>query len=90
MLLAQEIDFLKLLEGIRTNFLNKLFEMITILGEETLIILLVAIIYYAFSKKEAKRLFFIVVTSTGINTIAKNIVKYRCISFKEVKRYGFK
>ena len=75
MLLAQEIDFLKLLEGIRTDFLNKLFEMITILGEETLIILLVAIIYYAFSKKEAKRLFFIVVTSTGINTIAKNIVK---------------
>ena len=75
MLLAQEIDFLKLLEGIRTDFLNKLFEMITILGEETLIILLVAIIYYAFSKKEAKRLFFIVVTSTGVNTIAKNIVK---------------
>lgn len=75
MLLAQEIDFLKLLEGIRTDFLNKLFEMITILGEETLIILLVAIIYYAFSKKKAKRLFFIVVTSTGINTIAKNIVK---------------
>ena len=75
MLLAQEIDFLKLLEGIRTDFLNKLFEMITILGEETLIILLVAIIYYAFSKKEAIRLFFIVVTSTGINTIAKNIVK---------------
>ena len=49
MLLAKEIDFLKLLEGIRTNFLNKLFEMITILGEETLIILIVAIIYYCFS-----------------------------------------
>ena len=56
MLLAKEIDFLKLLEGIRTNFFNKLFEMITILGEETLIILIVAIIYYCFSKKEAKRL----------------------------------
>ena len=75
MLLAKEIDFLKLLEGIRTNFLNKLFEMITILGEETLIILIVAIIYYCFSKKEAKRLFFIVVTSTAVNTIAKNLVK---------------
>ena len=75
MVLAKEIDFLKLLEGIRNDFLNTLFEMITILGEETLIILLVAIIYYAFSKKEAKRLFFIVVTSTGVNTIAKNIVK---------------
>lgn len=75
MLLAKEIDFLKLLEGIRTNFLNKLFEMITILGEETLIILIVAIIYYCFSKKEAKRLFFIVVTSTAVNTIAKNLVR---------------
>lgn len=75
MLLAKEIDFLKLLEGIRTNFLNKLFEMITFLGEETLIILIVAIIYFAFSKKEAKRLFFIVVTSTAVNTIAKNLIK---------------
>lgn len=73
-MLAQEIDFLKLLEGIRTNFLNTLFEMITILGEETLIILVVAIIYFAFSKKEAKRLFFIVVTSTAVNTLVKNLV----------------
>ena len=74
-MLAKEIDFLKLLEGLRTGFLNTLFEMITILGEETLIILIVAIIYFAFSKKEAKRLFFIVVTSTAVNTIAKNLVR---------------
>ena len=69
----KELEFLKLLEGVRTDFFNKFFEMITILGEETLIILLVAILYFAISKKEAKRLFFVVVTSTAVNTVSKNI-----------------
>lgn len=68
-----ELEFLKLLEGVRTDFFNKFFEMITILGEETLIILLVAILYFAINKKEAKRLFFIIVTSTAVNTVSKNI-----------------
>ena len=74
-MLVKEIDFLKLLEGLRNGFFNKFFEFVTILGEETIIILLVTIIYYMFSKKEAKRLFFIVIATTGVNTIAKNLVK---------------
>ena len=33
-----ELEILKWLEGLRTSFLNVLFESITLLGEETLII----------------------------------------------------
>lgn len=72
---GNEIEILKYLESLRTDFLANLFEFITILGEETILILLIAVLYFAFNKNFAQKLFYICVTSLGVNGIIKNFVK---------------
>lgn len=70
-----ELEFLKILQSLRTDTLNKIFELITILGEETPMILLIAILYFAVNKKYAQKLFFITSISLSANCIIKNFVK---------------
>ena len=70
-----EITFLQTLEGIRTEFLNKLFEFVTMFGEETLLIVFVCIMYFVFDKMLARRIFFITAASLGVNGIMKNFAK---------------
>ncbi len=72
---GSEINILKMLEAARTDFFNIFFEVVTMLGEETLFVLLIAIIYYAFNKKLAHRFLFITMLSLGINAVIKNIVR---------------
>ena len=70
-----ELEFLKWLEDLRTNFFNEVFEGITLLGEETLIILLVVSLWFAVDKKLAQQLFFVTATSLSVNGIIKNFAK---------------
>ena len=70
-----ELDFLKLLESFRTDFLNALFQGITILGEETLMVLLVVTLWFAVNKKAAQKVLFITVSSLCVNGIVKNFAK---------------
>lgn len=70
-----ELEFLKLLEGMRTDFLNAFFELVTMLGEETLLIVLMAIIYFIYDKNLARKTFFITAVSIGTNCIIKNFVR---------------
>ena len=70
-----ELEFLKWLEGLRTGFLNTVFEGITMLGEETLIILLVVALWFAIDKKLAQQVFFVTVTSLSVNGIIKNFAQ---------------
>ena len=70
-----ELTFLKWLESFRTDFLNTLFQGITILGEETLIILLVVTLWFAVDRKLAQKVLFITVSSLTVNGIVKNIAK---------------
>ena len=70
-----ELEILKWLEGLRTSFLNVLFESITLLGEETLIILLVVALWFAVDKKLAQQVFFVTATSLSVNGIIKNFAK---------------
>ena len=72
---AFELEFLKWLEGLRTSFLNAIFEGITLLGEETLIILLVVALWFAVDKKLAQQVFFVTATSLSVNGIIKNFAK---------------
>lgn len=72
---AFELEFLKWLEGLRTNFLNAVFEGITLFGEETLIILLVVALWFAVDKKLAQQVFFVTATSLSVNGIIKNFAK---------------
>lgn len=71
----KEMDFLILLEGLRTDFFIKLFEIITMLGETTTLVILIAILYFAFDKHFARKLLFITLFSMGLNGVVKNIVK---------------
>lgn len=70
-----EIQFLQFLESLRTDFWVKLFEGITMLGEETILILIIAVLYFAFDKRLALRIGYITVTSMCVNGVVKNIVK---------------
>lgn len=70
-----EVELLKLAEGIRNDFLNTLFQAITMLGEETILVVIIAVIYYMFDKNLAKRISFITLTSLGFNSVIKNTVK---------------
>lgn len=74
-MLSCELNFLEYLEGIRSNFLDALFEIITMLGEETIIIVLMAIVYFMVDKNLARRMFFITAASLSSNCIIKNFVK---------------
>lgn len=64
-----------MLEGIRTDFLNGIFELITMLGEETLLIILIVALWFAFNKDFAQKLFFTSMLSLGVNCVLKNIAK---------------
>ncbi len=72
---AFETNVLKFFEGLRTNFLNALFEGVTMFGEETLIVILIGILYFAIDKDLAQRIFFITVFSQGVNNVIKNFAK---------------
>lgn len=67
-----ELDFLKWLESFRTDFLNALFEGITIIGEETLMILIVVTLWFAVDKRLAQKILFVTASSLSINVIVKN------------------
>ena len=70
-----ELGFLKILENVRTEFLNNLFEAVTIIGEETILIVILMVLYFMVNKDLAKKVLYIVTTSTCINGIIKNLVK---------------
>ena len=72
---AFELEFLKKIEGLRTDLLNNIFEGITILGEEMLIIFLVVALWFAVDKRLAQQIFFVTATSLGINGIIKNFAR---------------
>lgn len=70
-----EIDILKFFENLRNDFLNKLFELITIFGEETLLVLLIVTLWFAFDKKFAQKLLFLTMASMSVNNAIKNFAK---------------
>ena len=72
---AFEIDILKSLEGIRTPLLNKIFEIITAIGEHAVLVVIIAVIYFMIDKGFAKKLLFVTMISLGINGIVKNFVR---------------
>lgn len=70
-----ELNILKYIEGIRTDFLTAFFEAVTMLGEETILIVLIAAIYFMYNKRLAQRMLFITATSLAFNGIVKNFAK---------------
>ena len=69
------IDVLISLEGIRSPLLNRIFEIVTALGEHTVLVVVLAVIYFTVDKELAKRIMFITMSSLCINGVVKNFVK---------------
>lgn len=69
------IDFMVWLEGFRTPLLDKVFNYITMIGEETFILVIMCIVFWSISKKAGYRLGFSVVLSAWINSGVKDILK---------------
>ena len=70
-----EIEFLKLLEGLRVGFLEKLGEYVTMLGEETVFIVLAALLYFVLDKKLGQRLMYVMCGNLCLNNTIKNFAK---------------
>lgn len=70
-----ELEFLKWLEGLRTEFLNAFFQAVTAIGEEVLMILIVVTLWYAVDKRLAQRVLFITASSLCVNVIIKNFTR---------------
>jgi membrane-associated phospholipid phosphatase len=71
-------DFeIKIVNGFRdiiTPFLDRILELLTILGEQTLLIVIIVIIYFIHSKKDGQRIAFAVFTSLLLNNAIKGLV----------------
>lgn len=74
-MIEAELAFLKLLENVRTDFLSRFFELVTIPGEDTVIVALIVGIFFLYDKHLAKKLFFITAASFSVNGVIKNVVR---------------
>lgn len=74
-MLGNEIEIIRAIEGARTEFLNLLFQFITLFGEDIVMVLLIAVLYFAIDKRLAQKLFFVSMTGMCINGALKNIAK---------------
>ena len=71
-----EIDFLHSLRNISNPFFDTLFEIITFLGEETILIVLLALVYFIYDKKIGQLIAYTLFTSLMVNHTVKGLVKY--------------
>ena len=69
------MEFLRLLEGIRTPFLDGFFSTITQLGEETVIILIGLLFFWCINKKQGYYLLSVGLVGTVINQFLKMIFR---------------
>ncbi len=81
-----QIEIIKFIQYYRTPLLDKFFELVTIMGEETIIILIAAYIFFNVSKEKGYALIFTIVSSASLNSLIKNIFKVsRPIGIKGIK-----
>ena len=71
-----ELDFLHSLRNISNPFLDRLFEIITMFGEETILIGILAFFYFLYDKKIGQVIAYTLFTSLMVNHTLKGLVKY--------------
>lgn len=67
------MELLKLIEGIRTPFLNEIMSLVTMLGDETFFMIVGMTVMWCISKKWGFRLMIIGLAGTGFNQLLKYI-----------------
>lgn len=72
-----EIEIIKAIQSISSPFLDNVFQAITFLGEETIYVLLLTFIYWNLNKKLGKSLGFSLFLSVTVNSLIKDIFKFK-------------
>ncbi|MEG0014885.1 MAG: phosphatase PAP2 family protein [Cellulosilyticaceae bacterium] len=70
-----EIQILQFLQEIRNPFLTSIMEAITFMAESLFIVVIIALLYWCVDKQRSLKIAWIVLFSSVINGIVKNIVK---------------
>lgn len=70
-----EINILQTLQEIRTPFLTTFMEAITAMAESLFLVVIIAILYWCVNKKKSIRIAWIVLLSSVVNGMVKNIVR---------------
>lgn len=70
-----ELQFLRLLQGLRFDLLNQIFIFITLLGEEYFVILILCYIYWVYRKDSGIRLTYAIGLSLLINNTMKDLFR---------------
>lgn len=72
-----ELEILRSIQSIANPFLDFLFQLITICGEQTVLIVIISIIYWTKDKKFGEYIGYSVLTSTLVNSTIKDIFKFK-------------
>ena len=72
---AGVMELIKFIQSFSSPFLDILFQLITMLGEDTFFILVTAVIYWCIDKKLGYKLGFVTLTSASINLGVKDFFK---------------
>lgn len=72
-----ELEIIRAIQSIANPFLDVLFQMITILGEEVILISVITTIYWAMDKKLGEYVAFSSLTSLLFNNVVKDIFKMK-------------
>ena len=72
-----ELEILRHIQSIANPFLDFLFQLITICGEQIVIISIIAIVYWALDKKFGEYIAYSVLTSVLLNNTTKDIFKMK-------------
>ena len=72
-----ELEIIRTIQSIANPFLDVLFQMITILGEEVILISVITTIYWAMDKKLGEYVAFSSLTSLLFNNVVKDIFKMK-------------
>lgn len=70
-----EIQILQFLQEIRNPFLTSIMEAITFMAESLFIVVVIALLYWCVDKQKSLKMAWIVLFSSVVNGIVKNIVK---------------
>ncbi len=69
-----EIEIIYWLQNLRNDFLDELFQIFTIFGEELILIVVLGFVYWCIDKKIGERLGLTVFVSLGLNSVLKLMV----------------
>lgn len=72
-----ELEILKSIQSIANPFLDVLFQLITICGEQLVLISIISIIYWTLDKKFGEYIAYSVLTSVLLNNVIKDIFKMK-------------